>query len=84
MSAINTNKREWTTLATRIVRIEMVRRNIKLKGLVSRLAQHQVTIDGRDLAARLCRGTFGATLLLQCLVAMDVEVIKLTDYEGIE
>lgn len=67
--------------AANLVRTEMVRQGLTYKQLARRLEAQGVELSGAKLSNKLNRGTFSATFLLQCLRALDVEVLRIYDAE---
>lgn len=70
----------WDELPNRIIRVEMTKRSKSYAELVTLLAQVGVIENERSLRNKVARGTFSATFMLQCLVAMDVLVVDLPSY----
>lgn len=71
----------WPELPNRIIRVEMTKRSLSYADLAARLARIGVVENERSLRNKVARGTFSATFLLQCLVALDVMGLDLTGYE---
>jgi hypothetical protein len=71
----------WTELPNRIIRVEMTKRSVNYADLAARLAGIGVVENERSLRNKVARGTFSATFLLQCLVALDVTGLDLGSYE---
>jgi hypothetical protein len=71
----------WPELPNRIIRAEMAKRGASYADLVARLAGIGVVENERSLRNKVARGTFSATFLLQCLVALDVMGLDLSSYE---
>jgi hypothetical protein len=71
----------WAELPNRIIRVEMAKRGLSYADLVSRLTRIGVAENERSLRNKVARGTFSATFLLQCLVALDVMAPDLKGYE---
>jgi hypothetical protein len=72
-----TDKAKWTSGVSKILKSEMKKRGITYAELSSRLDQMNVSITAEDLRVRASRGTFGATLFVQCLIAMGVTTLYL-------
>jgi hypothetical protein len=71
----------WPELPNRIIRAEMAKRGASYADLVARLARIGVVENERSLRNKVARGTFSATFLLQCLVALGVMGLDLSSYE---
>ena len=71
----------WTDMPHRIIRTEMTKRGINYAGLVERFARIGIIENERSLRNKVARGTFSATFMLQCMVAMDMMVLDLNGYE---
>ncbi len=65
--------------AARILRAEMVRRDVSYADLAERLAARGVEATEASMRNKVSRGTFSADFFLHCLAAMDVPVILLTE-----
>ncbi len=71
----------WPELPNRIIRVEMTKRSLSYADLSARLAGIGVVENERSLRNKVARGTFSATFLLQCLVALDLKALDLSGYE---
>ena len=65
--------------AKRILRAEMVRRDVSYDELSSRLAVMGVTLSEKALRSKVSRGAFTADVFLQCMAALGVETLRLTE-----
>lgn len=65
-------------MARGIIRSQMTLRGFTYAGLASALRARGVDENERNLRNKIARGTFSAMLFLQCLEAMDVDVLQLT------
>ncbi len=66
-------------LAKRILRTEMVRAGVNYDALVQRLAERGHRETSASLRNKLSRGAFTADFFLQCLHALEVKKLELTD-----
>ena len=64
--------------AKRILRAEMVRRNVSYDELSDRLAKMGIALSEKALRSKVSRGAFTADVFLQCLEALGVETLRLT------
>ena len=65
--------------AKRMLRAEMVRRNVSYEDLSDRLAKMGIALSEKALRSKVSRGSFTADVFLQCLEALDVETLRLTE-----
>jgi len=72
-----TDKKKWTGGVSKILKTEMKKRGITYAELSSKLDQMGIEITADDLRVRASRGTFGAALFVQCLMAMGVTTLHL-------
>lgn len=70
----------WTDMPNRIIRVEMTKKGATYADLVVRLRRIGIIENERSLRNKVARGTFSATFLLQCLVALDVLAVDLNSY----
>jgi len=70
----------WNATATRLLRVEMARRDVTFKELSRRLARFGVALENAQLSNKVNRGTFSLVFFLQCMQALDIEV-RLTGRE---
>lgn len=66
-------------VVSKIIKAEMAKRGINYSELVTKLAEQSVYIKVDDLRGRISRGTFSATLFVQCLRAIGVKSLALED-----
>ena len=66
-------------LAARLLRAEMVRRDLSYADLAERLAAQGHATTEASLRNKVSRGTFSADFLIHCMTAMDVPVLRLTE-----
>ena len=65
--------------AKRIIRAEMVRRDVSYADLSSRLAEAGIELSEAALRNKVSRGGFAADFFLQALRAIGVETLRLTE-----
>lgn len=65
--------------AKRILRAEMVRRDVSYDDLANLLGEAGVKETNKSLRSKLSRGSFTADFFLQALNAMGVTSLRLTD-----
>ena len=73
------SKDYWAKIPSRILKIELAKRDMTYIELVKKLQVIGVEIKVEDLRGRLARGTFSAMLFIQCLRAIDVKNLLLGD-----
>lgn len=71
--------RDWVAYTKGLLRAEMVKRAISYAGLVERLAAIGVKDSEANLRNKISRGGFTGSFLVQCLVAMGVQSLRLDD-----
>ena len=69
----------WKEAATRLLRVEMQRRGATFKELSRRLELLGVEIASPQLSNNVNRGAFSLVFFLQCMRALEVDVIRLSD-----
>lgn len=74
-----TQKYAWTHAATKILRSEMAKRAMKIPDLVKALNKIDCDESSEKVQNKLYRGTYSAIFFLQCLKAMGVNQLGLTD-----
>lgn len=72
-------ERDWPSLTKGLLKGELKRRNVGYRELAEKLTAMGVPETERNLANKISRGGFTATFLLQCLVAIGVQTIRLDD-----
>ena len=70
---------DWEAKARGIIRAEMARQNVTYAQLVEKLAAIGIQEDERNLRNKVSRGKFTAPFLLQCLGAMGVKSLSITE-----
>ena len=71
--------RDWTAYTKGLLRGEMAKRQITYKGLVEKLAVLGISETEANLRNKISRGGFTGAFLVQCLVAMGVNALRLED-----
>jgi hypothetical protein len=71
--------RDWVAYTKGLLRSEMVRRGVNYKGLVEKLAALGISETEANLRNKISRGGFTGAFLIQCLVAMGVNSLRLED-----
>lgn len=67
----------WHTEAKRLLRIELVRKNISYKVLAGLLEKAGATETERSIQGKLARGTFSFAFFIQCMRAIGTTKINL-------
>lgn len=76
---MDSEKIQWPKIVSKILRTEMAKRGISYEELVIKLETIGVLIQVGDLRGRVSRGTFSATLFIQCLRALGVKNLLIED-----
>lgn len=71
--------RDWVAYTKGLLRGEMARKQVSYKGLVEKLAAIGVSESEANLRNKISRGGFTAAFLIQCLVAMGVQNLRVDD-----
>ena len=71
------NKQYWTKIVSTILRVEMTKNHVNFVQLAEKLEKIGVKMRVQDLRNRFTTGTFGATLFVQCLIALEVKNLSL-------
>ena len=69
--------RDWTAYTKGLLRAEMVKRHLSYKDLVEKLAAIGVRESEANLRNKISRGGFTGSFLVQCLVAMGAQTLRL-------
>lgn len=69
----------WAAKAKNLLRAEMVKRGLNYAALAEKLKAIGVHDNERNLANKIARGSFTAAFFLQCLKAIDVQTLHLSD-----
>lgn len=70
---------DWEAKARGLIRAEMAGKNVTYSQLVERLESLGVSEDERNLRNKVSRGKFTAAFMLQCLAALGVSSVRLSD-----
>jgi len=70
---------EWAEDVKRLLRAEMTRRGITYDGLIEKLAAIGIGDTAVNLRNKVSRGRFSASFLVQCLVALGVHTLRLSE-----
>lgn len=73
------HKQFWAKIASKSIRAEMAKHDMSYRDLVQKLENMNININDDDLRSRVSKGTFSATLFIQCLKAMEVKAWLLED-----
>ena len=76
---MNKKGQYWCAITTKIIRTEMVKRNVTYENLSQRLRQSGVEMNASNLRVRISNGTFSAALLIQCMRAMGIKNLAIDD-----
>lgn len=71
--------RDWVAYTKGLLKAEMKRRNLTYAGLAEKLAGIGVRDSEANLRNKISRGGFTGAFLIQCLVAMGVQTLRLDD-----
>jgi hypothetical protein len=71
--------RDWTAYTKGLLRAEMVKRHLSYKDLVEKLGAIGIRETEANLRNKISRGGFTGAFLVQCLVAMDVTVLRINE-----
>ncbi len=71
--------KEWEDQAKGLLKAELKRRNVSYAQLVDKLAEIGVVDSEPNVRNKLSRGKFTAVFLLQCLEAIGVSSLRLSD-----
>lgn len=72
----------WEDRVKGLLKAELKRRNIGYRELAGRLESIGVKDSERNIANKISRGGFTAVFLVQCLVAIGCQTLRLTDPNG--
>lgn len=71
--------RDWNAEVKGLLKAEIARRNLSYRDLVEKLGAIGVPESEANLRNKISRGGFSATFLLQCLVAIGVQTLRIGD-----
>lgn len=72
----------WDDKAKRLLKSELVKRGISNTELVLLLNEIGLDETKASIDSKICRGSFSATFLLQCLSVIGCQKIEIEDYES--
>ncbi|KMW47106.1 DUF6471 domain-containing protein [Ralstonia insidiosa] len=70
---------DWQREARRLLRAQMALKDVRYKGLARALESVGVFEEPKALANKINRGTFSFAFFLQCMRALAIDTVKLTD-----
>lgn len=70
---------DWKQEARRLLRAQLALKDVTYKGLSRALLSVGVDENPKALANKIVRGTFSFSFFLQCMRALDIEVVRLRD-----
>jgi hypothetical protein len=73
------NSNEWGKLASRIIKVELKKKEMTYKQLAAKLCELNIEYQESDISGRLSRANFSAAFFLQCLTALDIKALQLED-----
>jgi Domain of unknown function (DUF6471) len=71
--------KDWQAKVKGILKGELKRRNLSYGDLAEKLAVLGVKDNERNISNKIARGSFTAVFFLQCLEAIGVETLRLSD-----
>lgn len=69
----------WAERAKGLLKAELKRRNVGYRELAEKLTEMGTPETERNIANKISRGGFTAAFLLQCLAAVGVHSLRLTE-----
>jgi 3-mercaptopyruvate sulfurtransferase SseA len=72
-------RNRWEDQASNLLKAELKRRGVSYAQLVERLAALGIAEDEKNVRNKLSRGKFTAAYLLQCLEAIGVQSLRLSE-----
>lgn len=72
-------EQEWNRYAINLLKAELARAGIGYEELIKRLAEIGVQEGYKGLAAKINRGTFSLVFFAQCMKALGVKTVRLSD-----
>jgi DNA (cytosine-5)-methyltransferase 1 len=70
---------EWNRFATNLLKVELARAGIGYDELIKRLDAIGVQESYKGLAAKINRGTFSLVFFAQCMKALGVKSVRLSE-----
>lgn len=72
----------WDDKAKRVLKSEMVKRSVSNADLVLLFNEIGIEETKASIDSKISRGSFSATFLLQCLMAIGCHKLEIEDYES--
>jgi Domain of unknown function (DUF6471) len=72
-------EKEWQDRVKGLLKAELKRRNVSYRGLSERLAALGVNETEANIKNKISRGGFTAVFFVQCLVAIGVRDLRISD-----
>lgn len=72
---------DWKKKARGLLRAQLDLKGVTYKGLSKALLSVGVDEQPKALANKIARGTFSFSFFLQCMRALDIDVVRLRDRE---
>jgi Domain of unknown function (DUF6471) len=79
MTETATKKKSWEDRARLFLKAEITRADVTYEELAKRLKAHGINENAASIANKISRGTFAATFFLACLVALELDGIRIED-----
>lgn len=73
------NDEEWNKYATNLLKVELARAGVGYDELIKRLDAIGVQESYKGLAAKVNRGTFSLVFFAQCMKALGVKSVRLSE-----
>lgn len=73
---------KWDDKAKRLLKSEMVKRGVSNTDLVLLLNEIGIKDTKASIDSKICRGSFSAIFMLQCLTVIGCQKIEIEDYES--
>ncbi len=74
------NSGNWEKIASNVLRSELAKRGLSYNDLKDKLAIIGVNQSTNGIRSKMSRGRFMFTFFLQCMMAIGVEKVDLSDY----
>lgn len=72
---------DWKKEARKLLRVQLDLKDVTYKGLSRALLSVGVDEEPKALANKIARGTFSFAFFLQCMRALNIDVVRLRDRE---
>ena len=73
------NDEEWNRYASNLLKAELARAGIGYDELIKRLSEFGVQESYKGLAAKVNRGTFSLVFFAQCMKALEIKSVRLSE-----